>query len=629
MEKEQKIKVIRIIASIVLLMATYILAIPEEIHIGLCAIAYVIIGADIVYAALRNLCKGQFLGESFLMTIATVGAFVIGEYPEAVAVMMFYQIGELFSDIAVERSRASIAALMDIRPDYANIEKEGNLTRVSPSDVPVGSIIVVKPGEKIPLDGKIISGSTTLDMVALTGESLPREVSEGDTVISGSLNLTGVLHIRTSGTFEESTVAKILDLVENADTGKAKSEKFITRFARYYTPAVVAVAALLALVPPLIVGGEWLVWLNRALVFLVISCPCALVVSVPLTFFGGIGGASRKGILVKSSNYLEMMAHIKTVVFDKTGTLTRGNFSVTAIYSQMMSEHELIELAALAESFSDHPLSASIRDAYHLPLDKTRVTGYENIAGEGVLAIIDNRKVYAGNDKLMSRAGVPTQSCEKIGTIVHVAVDSVYMGHIVVSDNLKPQSAETIARLKASGVGKTIMLTGDRSDVAKDIAGKVNVDEFHAELLPIDKVRFVEALRKEHALSPIAFVGDGINDAPVIKLADIGIAMGTVGSDAAIEAADIVLMNDNPMNIVEGMMIARKTLSIVKQNIVFALGIKLLILLLGALGVVNMWAAVFADVGVTMLAILNALRSMRVSNGLTTGASEGMNTPAQ
>ena len=629
MEKEQKIKVIRIIASIVLLMAAYILAIPEEIYIGLCAIAYAIIGADIVYAALRNLCKGQFLGESFLMTIATVGAFVIGEYPEAVAVMMFYQIGELFSDIAVGRSRASIAALMDIRPDYANIEKEGNLTRVSPSDVPVGSIIVVKPGEKIPLDGKIISGSTTLDTAALTGESLPREVSEGDTVISGSLNLTGVLHIRTSGTFEESTVAKILDLVENADTGKAKSEKFITRFARYYTPAVVAVAALLALVPPLIVGGEWLVWLNRSLIFLVISCPCALVVSVPLTFFGGIGGASRKGILVKSSNYLEMMAHIKTVVFDKTGTLTRGNFSVTAIYSQMMSEHELIELAALAESFSDHPLSASIRDAYHLPLDKTRVTGYENIGGEGVVAIIDNRKVYAGNDKLMSRAGVPTQSCEKIGTIVHIAVDSVYMGHIVVSDNLKPQSAETIARLKASGVGKTIMLTGDRSDVAKDIAGKVNIDEFHAELLPIDKVRFVEALRKEHARSPIAFVGDGINDAPVIKLADIGIAMGTVGSDAAIEAADIVLMNDNPMNIVEGMMIARKTLSIVKQNIVFALGIKLLILLLGALGVVNMWAAVFADVGVTMLAILNALRSMRVSNGLTTGASEGMNTPAQ
>lgn len=616
MEKEQKIKVIRIITSIVLLMATYILAIPEEIHIGLCAIAYVIIGADIVYAALRNLCKGQFLGESFLMTIATVGAFVIGEYPEAVAVMMFYQIGELFSDIAVERSRASIAALMDIRPDYANIEKEGSLTRVSPSDVPVGSIIVVKPGEKIPLDGKIISGSTTLDTAALTGESLPREVSEGDTVISGSLNLTGVLHIRTSAIFGESTVAKILDLVENADTGKAKSEKFITRFARYYTPAVVAVAALLALVPPLIVGGEWLVWLNRSLIFLVISCPCALVVSVPLTFFGGIGGASRKGILVKSSNYLEMMAHIKTVVFDKTGTLTEGNFSVTAIYSQMMSEHELIELAALAESFSDHPLSASIRDACNLPLDKTRVTGYENIAGEGVVAIIDNRKVYAGNEKLMSRAGVSPQSCEKIGTIVHVAVDSVYMGHIVVSDNLKPQSAETIARLKASGVGKTIMLTGDRSDVAKDIAGKVNIDEFHAELLPIDKVRFVEALRKEHARSPIAFVGDGINDAPVIKLADIGIAMGAVGSDAAIEAADIVLMNDNPMNIVEGMMIARKTLSIVKQNIVFAIGIKLLMLLLGALGVVNMWAAVFADVGVTILAILNALRSMRVSNVL-------------
>lgn len=616
MEKEQKIKVTRIITSVVLLMAAYIPALPEGIHIGLCAIAYVIIGADIVYAALRNLCKGQFFDENFLMTIATVGAFAIGEYPEAVAVMMFYQIGELFSDIAVERSRASIAALMDIRPDYANIEKEGNLTRVSPSDVPVGSIIVVKPGEKIPLDGKIISGSTTLDTAALTGESLPREVSEGDTVISGSLNLTGVLHIRTSGTFGESTVAKILDLVENADTGKAKSEKFITRFAHYYTPIVVAVAALLALVPPMIAGGEWLVWLNRSLIFLVISCPCALVVSVPLTFFAGIGGASRKGILVKGSNYLEMMAHIKTVVFDKTGTLTRGNFSVTAIHPQMLPEHELIELAALAESFSDHPLSASIRDACNPPLDKTRVTGSENIAGEGVVAVIDNRKVYAGNEKLMLRAGVTPRSCKKTGTIVHVAVDSVYMGHIVVSDSLKPQSSETIARLKASGVGKTIMLTGDRSDVAKDIAGKVNIDEFHAELLPIDKVRFVEALRKEHARSPIAFVGDGINDAPVIKLADIGIAMGAVGSDAAIEAADIVLMNDNPMNIVEGMMIARKTLSIVKQNIVFAIGIKLLMLLLGALGIVNMWAAVFADVGVTMLAILNALRSIRVSNVL-------------
>lgn len=616
MEKEQKIKVTRIITSVVLLMAAYIPALPEGIHIGLCAIAYVIIGADIVYAALRNLCKGQFFDENFLMTIATVGAFAIGEYPEAVAVMMFYQIGELFSDIAVERSRASIAALMDIRPDYANIEKEGNLTRVSPSDVPVGSIIVVKPGEKIPLDGKIISGSTTLDTAALTGESLPREVSEGDTVISGSLNLTGVLHIRTSGTFGESTVAKILDLVENADTGKAKSEKFITRFAHYYTPIVVAVAALLALVPPLIADGEWLVWLNRSLIFLVISCPCALVVSVPLTFFAGIGGASRKGILVKGSNYLEMMAHIKTVVFDKTGTLTRGNFSVTAIHPQMLPEHELIELAALAESFSDHPLSASIRDACNPPLDKTRVTGSENIAGEGVVAVIDNRKVYAGNEKLMLRAGVTPRSCKKTGTIVHVAVDSVYMGHIVVSDSLKPQSSETIARLKASGVGKTIMLTGDRSDVAKDIAGKVNIDEFHAELLPIDKVRFVEALRKEHARSPIAFVGDGINDAPVIKLADIGIAMGAVGSDAAIEAADIVLMNDNPMNIVEGMMIARKTLSIVKQNIVFAIGIKLLMLLLGALGIVNMWAAVFADVGVTMLAILNALRSIRVSNVL-------------
>lgn len=546
------------------------------------------------------------------MTIATVGAFIIGEYPEAVAVMMFYQIGELFSDIAVARSKASISALIDIRPDYANIETDGILCKVSPEDVPAGSIIVIKPGEKVPLDGTILSGNSTLDTAALTGESLPREVSKGDAIISGSMNLTGLLRIRTSGTYGESTVAKILDLVQNADTGKAQSEKFITRFARYYTPIVVAVAALLALVPPMIIGGEWILWLNRALIFLVISCPCALVVSIPLTFFAGIGGASRKGILVKGSNYLEMLARIRMVALDKTGTLTRGDFSVTAVHPEMLSEQELIELAALAESYSDHPVSASLRNACAKPLDKARVSNVENIAGEGISATVDNRMVYAGNEKLMQRAGVTSKPCEKSGTIVHIAVDGVYMGHIVVSDSIKPQSADAIARMKAGGVKKTVMLTGDHRCVAAEVAQIVNIDEFHAELLPTDKVKIVEELRKEHPEYTIAFIGDGINDAPVLKLADVGIAMGLAGSDAAMEASDVILMNDNLMAVADGMSVARNTLKIVMQNIFFAIGVKFIMLLLGALGVANMWEAVFADVGVTVLAILNAMRAMHV-----------------
>lgn len=612
METEHKIMSIRIIASAVLLGSSYIPSFTVEIHIALCIAAYLLIGADIVYKAVRNLRYGRIFDENFLMTIATIGAFIIGEYPEAVAVMMFYQIGELFSDIAVARSKASISALIDIRPDYANIETDGILCKVSPEDVPAGSIIVIKPGEKVPLDGTILSGNSTLDTAALTGESLPREVSKGDAIISGSMNLTGLLRIRTSGTYGESTVAKILDLVQNADTGKAQSEKFITRFARYYTPIVVAVAALLALVPPMIIGGEWILWLNRALIFLVISCPCALVVSIPLTFFAGIGGASRKGILVKGSNYLEMLARIRMVALDKTGTLTRGDFSVTAVHPEMLSEQELIELAALAESYSDHPVSASLRNACAKPLDKARVSNVENIAGEGISATVDNRMVYAGNEKLMQRAGVTSKPCEKSGTIVHIAVDGVYMGHIVVSDSIKPQSADAIARMKAGGVKKTVMLTGDHRCVAAEVAQIVNIDEFHAELLPTDKVKIVEELRKEHPEYTIAFIGDGINDAPVLKLADVGIAMGLAGSDAAMEASDVILMNDNLMAVADGMSVARNTLKIVMQNIFFAIGVKFIMLLLGALGVANMWEAVFADVGVTVLAILNAMRAMHV-----------------
>ena len=612
METEHKIMSIRIIASAVLLGLSYIPSFTVEIHIALCIAAYLLIGADIVYKAVRNLRYGRIFDENFLMTIATVGAFIIGEYPEAVAVMMFYQIGELFSDIAVARSKASISALIDIRPDYANIETDGILCKVSPEDVPAGSIIVIKPGEKVPLDGTILSGNSTLDTAALTGESLPREVSKGDAIISGSMNLTGLLRIRTSGTYGESTVAKILDLVQNADTGKAQSEKFITRFARYYTPIVVAVAALLALVPPMIIGGEWILWLNRALIFLVISCPCALVVSIPLTFFAGIGGASRKGILVKGSNYLEMLARIRMVALDKTGTLTRGDFSVTAVHPEMLSEQELIELAALTESYSDHPVSASLRNACAKPLDKARVSNVENIAGEGISATVDNRMVYAGNEKLMQRAGVTSKPCEKSGTIVHIAVDGVYMGHIVVSDSIKPQSADAIARMKAGGVKKTVMLTGDHRCVAAEVAQIVNIDEFHAELLPTDKVKIVEELRKEHPEYTIAFIGDGINDAPVLKLADVGIAMGLAGSDAAMEASDVILMNDNLMAVADGMSVARNTLKIVMQNIFFAIGVKFIMLLLGALGVANMWEAVFADVGVTVLAIANAMRAMQV-----------------
>ncbi len=610
METEHKILISRIVACLAICGLSFLPALPAWACVATFALAYAVIGADVVYRAVRNLLHGNFFDEHFLMSIATLGAFAIGEYPEAVAVMLFYQVGELFQDIAVARSRASISSLMDIRPDYANIEEDGELRQVAPDDVPGGSVIIVKPGEKIPLDGVVISGESSVDTSALTGESLPRDVSEGNPVVSGSLNMTGVIRVRTSGEYGESTVARILELVENADTGKAKAEKFMTRFARYYTPAVVAAAVLLAVVPSLVSGGNWTVWLNRALIFLVVSCPCALVVSIPLTFFAGIGGASRRGILIKGSNYLEILARVGTVVFDKTGTLTYGNFSVTAVHPEIISGEMLVELAALAEMYSDHPVAVSLRSAYGGQLDKERVADVKNFAGEGIFAVVDGREIYAGNDRLMSRAGVEAKQCEKPGTIVHLAVDGVYMGHIVVSDSIKPEAADAVSGLRRSGVKKVVMLTGDRQDVAEEVSGALGIDEVYAGLLPADKVSRMEELRSAGS-QKIAFVGDGINDAPVLKLADVGIAMGAVGSDAAIEAADVVLMDDNPLKVAESIRISRRTLRVVVQNIVFAIGIKLAMLLLGALGIAGMWEAVFADVGVTVLAVLNSLRAMR------------------
>ncbi len=613
MEKEQKIMVARIVASGVMLGLVLFLPLSEMVRMCLCLAAYLIIGADVIYEAVESIFHKELFDEHFLMAVATVGALAIGEYPEAVAVMFFYQIGELFSDIAVERSRASISSLMDIRPDYANLEDSaGTVQKVSPSDVLPGSIIMVKPGEKIPIDGVVISGESSLDTAALTGESMPRDVSEGAEVLSGSLNMTGLLRIKTTSSFGESTVSKILDLVENAQTGKAKTEKFITRFARVYTPSVVAGAVLWAVLPPLFTGGDWPIWLHRALIFLVISCPCALVISIPLTFFAGIGGASRKGILVKGSNYMEVLSKVRTMVFDKTGTLTKGQFSVSEISAVDSDEAGLLEKAALAESFSSHPVAVSLRSAYGKPLDESRVSDVKDYSGEGIRATVDGQGIYAGNEKLMRRIGVEPVPVSKIGTVVYVATEGKFLGYIVVSDTLKPTAAEAMRLLKAAGVQKTVMLTGDRADVAKEVAGELALDEYHAGLLPADKVERVKALKEADGQAVLAFVGDGVNDAPVLKLADIGIAMGGVGSDAAIEAADVVLMDDDPVKIALGIKIAKKTLRIVVQNIVFAIGVKLLFLLLGALGVANMWEAVFADVGVTVIAILNSLRAMRV-----------------
>ena len=593
--------------------AAFFLSVSPPVFLILYLIPYLIIGWDVLWRAVRNIAHGQVFDENFLMALATVGALAIGEYPEAVFVMLFYQVGELFQSYAVDQSRKSITALMDIRPDYANMEgPDGQLEQVDPEDVAVGDTIVIKAGERIPLDGVVLEGSSTVDTAALTGESLPRRVESGDDVISGCVNLSGLLKVRVTKAFEESTVAKILDLVENSASKKAKAENFITKFARYYTPIVVLAAVALAFLPPLLTSIQWVDSIQRALNFLVVSCPCALVISVPLSFFGGIGGASKDGILVKGGNYLEVLARTEIVVFDKTGTLTRGVFNVTAIHPDHCDQGQLLELAALAECWSDHPISRSLKEAYGREMDSARVSSVEEVAGRGVKAVVDGHTICVGNDKLMEDIGVSWHPCHRVGTTVHVASDGVYLGHIVISDEVKPDAKEAVAALKAAGVRKTVMLTGDAQAVGEDVAKQLGLDEVHTQLLPADKVERVEALLKE--VSPkgaLAFVGDGINDAPVLSRADIGIAMGGLGSDAAIEAADIVLMDDKPSKIAHAIRIARRTLSIVRQNIVFALAVKLLVLVLSAVGLVSMWAAVFADVGVSVIAILNAMRALK------------------
>ena len=574
-------------------------------------VPYLVIGYDIVYKAARNISHGQVFDENFLMMIATFGAFGVGEYSEAVAVMLFYQVGELFQGYAVGKSRQSISDMMDICPEYANIEEDGVLKQVDPDDVEVGSIIVVKPGERIPLDGIVVEGESLIDTAALTGESVPRSAKAGDEIISGCVNGSGTLKVKTTKEFDDSTVAKILELVENASSKKAKVENFITRFAKYYTPVVTIGAVILAILPPLILGGGWAEWIQRACIFLVISCPCALVISVPLGFFGGIGAASKIGVLVKGSNYLEAVAEMTTIVFDKTGTLTKGEFKVTDVITENGSKEELIELAALGEGYSNHPIANSIRETYGKELDLNRVTNTEEIAGHGIKAVIDGKTVLLGNEKLMKSESIFYTSCKSMRTVVYVACNGVFEGAVVISDTIKDGAKEAIRDMKQVGVRHTVMLTGDRREAAETVAQTLGIDEVHAELLPGGKVEQVEALLKaEKEKERLAFVGDGINDAPVLTRADIGIAMGSMGSDAAIEAADIVLMDDDVTKIASVVRIARKTLRIVKQNIVFALAIKALVLILGALGMANMWEAVFADVGVSVIAILNSMRTL-------------------
>ena len=618
MTKKQKKTRKRILTALVLFLALELAEhLAPDVLPGLAwpvlyLIPYGIIGWDVLWRAIRNIKNGQVFDENFLMSVATVGAFGCGEYPEAVAVMLFYQVGELFQSVAVDRSRKSISALMDIRPDYANMERNGELVQVDPEEVSVGDVIVVKAGERVPLDGTVLEGTSSLDTAALTGESLPRDVQAGDEVVSGCVNLTGVLHVKVNKPFGESTVAKILDLVENSSSKKAKAENFITKFARYYTPAVVFAALALAALPPLLGMGPWLMWVQRALNFLVVSCPCALVISIPLSFFGGIGGASKQGILVKGGNYLEALAQAGIVVFDKTGTLTKGTFEVTAVHPQQVGEGELLELAALAERFSDHPISRSIQAACQSAPDPNRVTDAKEIAGHGVRAVVDGKTVLAGNQKLMDQFHIPFEdACHHVGTIIHVAVDGVYMGHIVISDQVKEGAKETLRDLKAAGMRKTVMLTGDSQAVGQAVARQLGLDEVHAELLPGDKVDQVEGLlQNKGPKEQLVFVGDGINDAPVLSRADIGVAMGAMGSDAAIEAADIVLMDDDLKKLPVAVRIARKTLRIVRENIVFALAVKFLVLILSAVGVANMWWAVFADVGVSVIAILNSMRML-------------------
>ena len=618
MTKKQKKMLIRILCSFVLLVAAAIVekllpdALPQWGWLLVFLAPYLLIGYDVLKEAVESIFHGQMLDEHFLMMVATVGALCVGELEEAVAVMLFYQVGELFQSYAVGKSRKSISALMDIRPDYANIERDGKLEQVDPEEIQVGDIIVVKAGEKVPLDGVVMEGKTTLNTAALTGDSLPRDAAEGDEIISGCVNISGLIHVRVTKPFSESTVSRILELVENASNKKTRTERFITRFARIYTPAVVGAAVLLAIVPPLVLHGNWNDWIYRALTFLVVSCPCALVISVPLSFFGGIGGASSKGILVKGSNYIEALAHCETVVFDKTGTLTEGSFQVTAVHPDAVDEKELLRLAAAAESYSDHPISLSLKAACHDSIDSKLVTNVHEIAGKGVQAEFEGHTLSVGNGKLMESLGIEEHKCHKVGTIVHVAMDGKYLGHIVISDVIKPDAAKAIADLKACGVQRTVMLTGDRREVAQNVAQQLKLDDVKAELMPQGKVEAVEELLKaKNPKSTLAFVGDGINDAPVLSRADIGIAMGALGSDAAIEAADVVLMDDQPSKIAEAIRISRKTMGIAMQNIVFALAVKAVVLAVTAFGAGNMWWAVFADVGVSVIAILNAMRALR------------------
>ena len=616
MTRKQKKMLVRIAVSAVLLIAAVLVPYQGLWRFALFLPAYFVIGWDVLWRAVRNIAHGQVFDENFLMALATVGAFCTGffgqgEYPEAVFVMLFYQVGELFQSYAVGKSRKSIASLMDIRPDYANVERDGKLLQVDPEEVAVGDTITVKAGEKIPLDGLVLEGSSLVDTAALTGESVPRQVRPGDSVISGCVNQNGLLRVQVTKAFGESTVQKILDLVENASSKKAKAENFITKFARYYTPVVVFCALALAVVPPLFVG-DWTGWVQKALIFLVVSCPCALVISVPLSFFGGIGGASRQGILVKGGNYLEVLADTELVVFDKTGTLTKGVFQVTAIHPEGVSQQELLELAALAESYSDHPISRSLKEAWGKALDTARVGQVEELSGRGVCAQVDGKEVWAGNGKLMEEIGLAYRPSGQVGTVVHVAAEGRYLGYILIADEVKPDAKEAIAALKAQGVKKTVLLTGDAKDVGEAVAQELGLDEAYTQLLPGDKVERVEALLQETSpKGKLAFVGDGINDAPVLSRADIGIAMGALGSDAAIEAADLVLMDDKPSKIAKAMEISKRTLRIVRQNIVFALAVKLLVLMLTPFGLANLWEAVFADVGVMVLAILNASRALQ------------------
>ena len=607
----------RIIIGAALLATAVLLNLNNEwLQIALFIISYIIVGGDVVKRAVKNIFKGQVFDENFLMSIATIGAFFIGEYPEGVAVMLFYQVGELFQSYAVGKSRKSIASLMDIRPDYANVKKGDELVKVDPDEVQIGDIIVIKAGEKIPLDGKVIEGSSMIDTSALTGESIPREVEVGSDILSGCININGVITAEVTKEFGESTVSKILDLVENASSKKSNSEQFITKFARYYTPVVVIIAVFLAIIPALVIdGATFSDWIYRALAFLVVSCPCALVISIPLSFFGGIGGASKKGILVKGSNYLEALAETEIVVFDKTGTLTKGVFNVQEIHPEGVSKEELLELTAYVESYSNHPISLSLKRAYGKEIDNGRISDVEEISGHGVIATVDGKKVMAGNIKLMKMMDIPYFKGELIGTAVHVAVNNKYIGYIVIADEVKPDSAQAIKELKAANIKQIVMLTGDNKSVGSKVAKELGLDKVYAELLPADKVEKLEELFSQKSTKgKLAFVGDGINDAPVLARADIGIAMGGLGSDAAIEAADIVIMTDEPSKIATAMKISKKTLKIAHQNIVFAIGIKIIVLILSAFGITTMWAAIFADVGVTIIAVLNAFRALNVKN---------------